>query len=152
MKLSRIFLPLVIAVISAGCTCNDGDIGPWFGSWSMSEMTVDGRTPDGFDPTATVWEFQSSLIRISLLGEHHTMDDMSWGTWHESDGHLYLDYTHPSDKYENSNGEYEAPSWLLIQKNSVADLAILERGKRRMTLEYITPEGEKVVYTLKKTW
>lgn len=149
MKQLRILLPLVIAILTLGCTHNDGDIGPWFGAWAMPSMTVDGKTPADFSPTNTIWEFQSEIVCIRLLGEHHNIDSWSWGTWHEADGHIYIDYTH-----SNSAGpsEYDSPAWLLIANREVADLTIVERGDRRMVLEYTTPDGKKVIYTLKKTW
>lgn len=150
MKAIRLLALLLAAAAATGCTHNDGDIGPWFGCWAMPEMTVDGQCPDGFDPTATVWEFQSDLVRISLLGSHHDVDAQSWGTWHEDNGHLYLDYTHNGTHDETS--EYDAPAWLMIENGTTADLSIIEYGKRRMRLEYTTADGEKIIYTLKKTW
>ena len=145
MKSLRKFLPVLLAFIAMGCTHNDGDIGPWFGSWAMPAMTVDGDTPPGFDPVATVWEFQSEVVRIGLLDDHHDFAATAWGTWREADGRLYLDFTH-------GNGEYTAPSWLLMHPGKVLVLSIVERENRRMVLRYITPKGESVVYTLKKTW
>ena len=145
MKSLRKFLPVLLAFIAMGCTHNDGDIGPWFGSWAMPAMTVDGDTPPGFDPVATVWEFQSEVVRIGLLDDHHDFAATAWGTWREADGRLYLDFTH-------GNGEYTAPSWLLMHPGKVLVLYIVERENRRMVLRYITPKGESVVYTLKKTW
>lgn len=151
MKYLRfIILPLLLAAVTTGCTHNDGDIGPWFGTWAMSGMTVDGETPKDFNPTATVWEFQSELVVIRLLGEHHDIDAASWGTWREADGHLYLDYTHNSQ--HTGLSEYDAPVWLMMENDSVIDLTIAERGNRSMILRYSAPDGRIITYTLKKTW
>lgn len=151
MKSIRIFLlPLLLAAIAAACTHNDGDIGPWFGTWAMTGMTVNGETPQDFNPTANVWEFQSELVTIRLLGEHHDIDGASWGTWHEADGHLYLDFTHNSQ--QSGPGEYDAPAWLMMENSKVIDLTITDRGKRTMVLRYSAPGGQIITYTLKKTW
>ena len=139
-------LPLM--VVLQACTHNDGAIGPWFGTWGMPSMTVDGAVPDGFNPATTVWEFQSDILKISLLDSHHYVDAVSWCTWREADGHLYLDYTHSIE----GDAQYDAPAWLLLQNKDVCDLTIVERGSRRMVLSYTAPDGSTVVYTLKKTW
>lgn len=144
---------LPLALLLGSCTHNDGNIGPWFGTWGMTAMTVDGVPYGTTDRGQTLWEFQSHLVRISRIDAHQTFTGYSWGTWEERDGHLLLDFTHPDNSTpEGDQGEYRAPDWLLMPPGQVIDLAITDNRSRIKSLKYTDPDGKIIIYTIKKTW
>lgn len=68
---------LMLLVLGASCTQNDGRIGPLFGAWTLTEMTDDGETvvfPDGDYSTIA---FQTDLVRFM---------------YHQSDGTVLVRY------------------------------------------------------------
>ena len=78
MKPFSIFVILLTSLLAA-CTHNDGDIGPLFGSWQLESIEVDGTVDSSY--TGNVfWGFQSSVIRMAVVNEHHEHVDY-WGTW-----------------------------------------------------------------------
>jgi len=73
----------------SSCTRNHGDIGPWFGTWHVEQITVDGEPlevkGDFF------FQFQSKVFRFSQVGGHEQTVE-SYGTWEEGDGTLTVTF------------------------------------------------------------
>lgn len=143
---------IVVGAALQGCTSNDGNIGPWFGSWSLTGMTADGTVPADFTPGATVWEFQADVVHITRRADHSTLDRSSWGTWSESSDLLILDFTHSQTGVAPGTGDYSAPTWLGLPANAVSELTIVSHPGRQMRLSFNSPEGVTYQYTLEKTW
>lgn len=143
---------LIMMIVCMACTNNDDTPPQWFGTWTLSYMTVDGKVPENFKPNTTVWEFQSNVIRIALLSEHNIIDLYSFGTWNETDDHLTLDFTHGDDQVAPGTGEYFAPTWLLMPRGQTIDLEIIKYDKRLRQFRYTNPEGSVIEYTINKTW
>lgn len=141
-----------LSIISlSSCRMNNGDIGEYFGSWLVCSMTVDGTEAEDFDPETTFWEFQNNIIRISLTDSHYDIISR-WGTWHEEDNRLILDFTHHDDANPEGTSGYKGPEWLLFPSSGIIDLTFVERGHDRMKLSWQDPEGHTIVYSLRKIW
>lgn len=56
----------VVMVWLCGCTRNDGDIGPLFGTWQLTEREVTGEEVSAPLPPVKelFWSFQSSVIEM----------------------------------------------------------------------------------------
>lgn len=148
-----LILWLIAAAAALGaCVNNDHTPMPWMGAWAMESMTVDGQPAPDIDPEMTMWEFQNNIVRITRQGSHQTLANVCWGTWAVTDRTLTLDYTHSATNIPAGTGEYSAPTWLMMPANSVMQLDILQLDNRKIRLQYQTPQGETVVYTLRKTW
>ena len=83
MKKTTIYILSVIAVLLlSACTRNHGDIGIWFGTWHVEQITANG-TPVNVEGDY-FFQFQSKVFRVSQVYGHEQMV-ASYGTWEESD-------------------------------------------------------------------
>lgn len=131
---------------------NNGDIGDFYGTWSVSELTVDGEPDSEFAQDSTFFNFQNNIISVERLLDEYGDLERYVGTWSEVGNSLLLDFTHYDNDHAPGQGIYHAPEWLYLPENSIAELEFIERKSRSMTLRYITDEGKEIVYALKKTW
>ena len=69
---------LATLLVLGSCTRNHGDIGPWFGTWHVESINVDGApvTVEG----DYFFQFQSKVFRVSQVGGHEHLVE-SFGTW-----------------------------------------------------------------------
>lgn len=151
MKTKISLLLILICGLLSSCTQNNGNIGPYFGSWLQYEMTIDGEKVTDFNPDETFWEFQNNIIEISRVNGMYEKNGR-WGTWEERDGHLLLNYTHSDDNNPAGQGAYRAPEWLYFPSNTVINLTILSNKSGRMTLEWHDSDGKIIRYYLRKIW
>lgn len=83
-----ILLALTLAGAVASCTYNNGDIGIWFGTWSIDTLKVDGNVTHlataGDTAVNYFMQFQSSVFRLSIVGPYHDADE-NFGTWQEGE-------------------------------------------------------------------
>ena len=149
-------LVLAVYVMSAGCTRNNGDIGDWFGTWQMTEISVNGVAVGNYEKNI-FWQFQNDIINLKKVetGEgEHSRDDR-WGTWEESGNLLLLNFTYSDDKNpvksgESGNGAYAPLREQGIPYGEVSTLTIENRSGSRMVLKYMTADNEAYTYVLKK--
>ncbi len=147
MKPFSIFVILLTSIL-AGCTHNDGDIGPLFGSWQLESIEVDG-TVDSSYPGNVFWGFQSSIIRMAVVNEHHEHVDY-WGTWKLTNNILMFDYTHSHAEMPPGTGDYRFPPSIHLPENGVVSLSVLTLKGSTLTLQYKTTDGTPIVYRLHK--
>ena len=84
MKKTTFYIVLLIAVLlTASCTRNHGDIGIWFGTWHVEQITADG-TPVNVEGDY-FFQFQNKVFRVSQVYGHEQLVE-SFGTWEEQDG------------------------------------------------------------------
>ena len=84
MKKTTLYIVLLIAVLlTASCTRNHGDIGIWFGTWHVEQITAGGApvTVEGY----YFFQFQNKVFRVSQVYGHEQLVE-SFGTWEEHDG------------------------------------------------------------------
>ncbi len=141
----------ILSVILGSCRMNNGDIGHYFGTWSLYRMDVDGTQAEDFDSETTIWSFQNNIIFIYKIFPGHEFDNHI-GTWEEADGELLLDYTHFDDNQPAGTGEYSAPSWLGFPKNEIIRLKFVKNTSKEMVLTGTFSDGELYTYYLRKTW
>lgn len=99
-----IFLPLLALVLN-GCTHNNGDIGPLFGSWRMTAMTVDGQPVEGYEGNV-FWMFQNSVVCMREVLPHHETDER-WGEWRWADKNtLLLNFSHSDELHQPDDPVY----------------------------------------------
>lgn len=134
---------LLTAITSTRCTRNNGDIGPWFGTWRNYSITVDGHEKDGYGTDGYYfWKFQNRVIEITFprkLVDHEMF--MSIGLWEEQDKVLKLDFT---------NGTVQKLPAELNPFPDECTLDIIELNKSHITLRYIDAEGHTYMYYLEK--
>lgn len=144
-----------MTALLVGCVTNNGDIGPWYGNWAMTSMTVDGNeyTTWADGGNETVWSFQNNIVCIQDVNPHHDTQ-RCWGTWTEEGSKLTLDYRHhdTADPAPGHSYKYTAPSWLLMDANSLIVLNIDSSTDKTVVLSTTNADGQHIVYSLKKNY
>ena len=129
---------LLATLLALGsCTRNHGDIGPWFGTWHVESITVDGApvTVEG----DYFFQFQSKVFRVSQVGGHEHLVE-SFGTWDESDdGTMTITFPDPDVFYITMPG--------LEASNTFAVTMV---SSREVIFSRVTTDGSSVVYHLHK--
>lgn len=147
MKTLRYLLFILPVILSVGCTHNNGDIGPLFGQWIMTDITADGTRPADITPTDWNWRFQSGVLLIShvdyLAHEHHEY----WASWEKDGESLLINYQNTQDGYDFY---YDIPAQIGFTTPSHYKLDILQSSSKNMTLQMVNSDGVTYVYTLKK--
>lgn len=140
----------VLALLCTGCTQNHGHIGRLFGTWFLYEMTADGNPVDISEHGDAFWSFQGSMIMISTVGDHYSIDK-NYGTWVETDTELILDFNHSYEGRPPGTGGYGPPEWLMLPGTDNVVLHYLVKEKNRMALRYNADDGVVYEYFFKKT-
>ena len=127
-----------------GCTHNNGDIGPWYGAWTLTSVQIDGNTDPDYKPCTIIWKFQSTVINMTEIGPVHEVKDY-FGTWRQlSDTTLELNFTH-SDNDSPSGTDLYVPAAATHLPAAVTVLQIKKFTSKHIVLTYTDPEG--IVYT-----
>ena len=151
-----ILLLLSACVALSGCTRNNGDIGRWFGTWQLEEITVDGEVDADYGRNI-FWKFQNDIICMVKVDSSDGMNryEQVWGTWEERDNNLFLDFTY-SD-FENtswngyaSNGLYVPFPVTRIPYGEISRLEIVSDNSKKLTLRYVGNSGMVCGYVLRK--
>ncbi|MCM1505013.1 MAG: lipocalin-like domain-containing protein [Muribaculum sp.] len=138
----------ITAIFTIGCTHNNGDIGPYFGTWKLLDIEVDGLPLEEYKENI-FWQFQSDVFCMRGVLPHHDTD-VRWGSWEEaSDDILILNFSHHDDSHETGSTMY-SPLPLTGLEATVNRLDILYVSNSKMTLTYRTSKGAVYCYRLKK--
>lgn len=145
-------LTIIIAVLvmsfMSGCTHNNGDIGPYFGTWKLTGMEIDGK-PDASYSGNIFWQFQSTVFCMRQVNAHHDTD-IRWGSWEETDdGMLVLNFTHRDDEHPTGSSIY-SPIPATGLATAVNYLTIEKKSSSHLTLTYLSEEGLTYCYHLLK--
>jgi len=145
---STYILTLLLTLILQSCTHNNGDIGPYFGTWKLSAIEVDGSNMDSYKGNI-FWQFQAEVFCMrEVLPNHDT--NVCWGSWKEaSDGILELNFTHSDDSHP-AGSTYYSPFIITGLQPAVNRLDIKSKSGTRLTLSYIDSEGKSYTYRLIK--
>ncbi len=149
METIKPIILLLMAGISAvvvSCTHNDGDIGAYFGTWKLEEITIDGDEDASYGRNI-FWQFQSTVFCMRSVYDSHAQENR-WATWYQDSGSLYLDFTHTEDDKDGSNKYSPFPVTGL--ETGLNRLEIMRMSKKRMSLEYVGKDGVIYRYALKK--
>ena len=151
MKTIKILLLSAVIIFLAGCTQNNGHIGPLFGSWHLETMTRNGDVYSQPDGTDTFWNFQGQMLMVILSEGMYEKYDFD-GTWERTDGYLMLDFTHSCNTDGPGTGDYRAPYWMGFPENAVLLHSVQKLDGSDMILGWTSAEGEVYIYKFKKTW
>lgn len=147
-NLISILLFLTVIISTPGCTQNDGDIGPWFGTWRLEQILVNG-TPDSGYNRDILWKFQADVISMVAVNDvTHTVIS-SWGTWTHTDNTLTLNFTY-SDT-DNPAGSYKyTPPTATHLPAAISRLQVVALSKGEIVLEYVSEQNINYTYKLAK--
>ena len=76
-------------LVLGSCTRNHGDIGIWFGTWHVEQITADG-TPVNVEGDY-FFQFQSKVFRVSQVYGHEQIIE-SFGSWNEDGNTMTIDF------------------------------------------------------------
>lgn len=144
MKAKQWIYILFLSLICTGCTHNNGDIGPWFGTWKLEEITVNGVTDTSYG-NDILWKFQSSIICIVRVEPYHERSE-AWGTWSQDGNALELNYTYTDDK----NSAHYVPLPETYIPAGVTVMSIEELSGSKLKLIYHAADGNIYGYKFKK--
>lgn len=137
MKTLRLLiLPmLILAGLLQGCTHNNGDIGPLFGNWKLTEAS---GLPQGAAPKGIFWAFQSSVVQL-LRNDGYAESTIVYGNWHLDEENLILDF--PDEDYA------PLPELALPRQCS---LQVEYMSRSRLKLTYTNADGGTQTYVFIK--
>lgn len=92
----KILLIILMAMSLGSCTRNHGDIGPWFGTWHVEQITADG-VPQNVEGDY-FFQFQSKVFRVSRVYGHENLVE-SYGTWEENGDKMAISFPDPDVFY-----------------------------------------------------
>ncbi len=138
--LSRIILAALLSplLLLASCTHNNGDIGPVFGLWQLTQ--VEGGDVE-YTPSVQYtiyWCFQSTTIQMFSVDDHHN-NDQRFGNFSMTDDRLNIDFP--------DTGGYGAP---LLGLPRQCSLDVLQLDGSRMTLRYAPADSGETIYYFRK--
>ena len=90
-----------IMILLSACTRNHGDIGIWFGTWHVEQITA-GGTPVNVEGDY-FFQFQNKVFRASLVKSHDRVTE-SFGTWNEDGNTMTIDFPDPTVFYIDMPG------------------------------------------------
>lgn len=147
-RITALAVVMALLAILAGCTRNNGDIGPLFGIWHLEEMRVDGVTDNSYTGNS-FWSFQNDIICISTENDPLAhAPERTWGTWSRVDGLITLDFSHTADGVQPPS--YIPPAYLMFGNADKVPLAVETEKSGNMVLKYQSPTGSEVIYYFKK--
>ena len=76
-------------LVLGSCTRNHGDIGIWFGTWHVEQITADGM-PVNVEGDY-FFQFQSKVFRVSQVYGHEQIIE-SFGSWNEDGNTMTIDF------------------------------------------------------------
>lgn len=133
MKLLRLALLAFLLLPFGSCTHNDGDIGMLFGSWHLTEMTVDGERVADYDGDV-FWMFQNSVVCMRQVLPYHEVDER-WGDWRwAAKGQLLLNFNHYDELREPDDPSYlPLPQMGLIAGDNIMHVEHLTGNRMRLS-------------------
>ena len=136
MKKTLFIISVLSVLVLASCTRNHGDIGIWFGTWHVEQITADG-TPVNVEGDY-FFQFQSKVFRVSQVYGHEQLID-SYGTWDENGDKMTISFPDPSTFYITMPG--------LESRN---DFRVTTTSSREITFTKVDAAGTTFAYHLKK--
>lgn len=138
-KLSIILIFIAMLLPLSSCLHNNGDIGPWFGQWKVTEIQIDGEKDaeyqgDGF------FCFQSSTIKVLRSYPENNGAVSMFGNWKEEDGYMSVFFHDRED-----SPRFRA--YFHLDKSS--RLTVVKRSGSKV-LKYTAEDGKEYTYFLKK--
>ena len=135
MKKTAIYIISLFILLTLGsCTRNHGDIGIWFGTWYVEQITA-GGTPVNVEGDH-FFQFQSKVFRVSRVSGHEQLIE-SFGTWEESeDGNtMTITYPYPATYYIQMPG-LETHNTFTVTRTSSSEVKFTKSDMNGVTFTY----------------
>lgn len=142
----------LVAMLLAGCTHNNGDIGDLFGSWVLEEVSIDGAPTTIAEDDETTFSFQANVVRVVLHYSDGYFHLSYLGTWTRHDDTLDFDFTHHNNEVEPGQEGYMAPTWLGFETNAVTHTTITRLDGGHLDFVRTDAEGRTYLYKFLRTW
>ena len=129
MKTLRYFAMLAVLLATAACTHNNGDIGPWFGTWHIDYVGYDPTASSPIAPNADeqyFLQFQGDIVSLRVVNTVTHAEDAAYGTWSEGDNSLEITFPYADVAYTYLLG---------MSRERTNHFLIRERKGNEMTLE-----------------
>ena len=136
MKKTLFIISVLSVLVLASCTRNHGDIGIWFGTWHVEQITADG-TPVNVEGDY-FFQFQSKVFRVSQVYGHEQLVE-SYGTWDENGDRMTVSFPDPTTYYIEMPG-----------LESHNDFTVTTTSSREVTFTKTDANGTTFAYHLKK--
>ncbi len=136
MKKTLFIISILSVLVLASCTRNHGDIGIWFGTWHVEQITA-GGTPVNVEGDY-FFQFQSHVFKVTQVSGHEQTVE-SYGTWTEDDDAMTITFPDPAVYYIVMPG-LEATN----------DFSVTTTSSREVTLTKSDATGTSYAYRLKK--
>lgn len=141
---------IVVAVLAAGCTHNNGDIGPFFGTWKLSSITVNGIPDQEYDENI-VWKFQSNVVAMVRINDRHETNE-SIGTWVDlGQQEIQMDFIYSDDDNPVGSDRYSPLVETHLPRGSFR-MSVLALSSGDMTLRYSDPDNGTIYEYILKKW
>lgn len=125
-------ISLIALLLMASCTRNHGDIGIWFGTWHVEQITANG-TPENVEGDY-FFQFQSKVFRVSQVYGHEQLVE-SFGTWDENGSTMTVDFPDPTVYYIDMPG-LEAHNAFTVTTTSSRDVTFTKTATDGTTYTY----------------
>ena len=136
MKKTLFIISILSVLVLASCTRNHGDIGIWFGTWHVEQITA-GGTPVNVEGDY-FFQFQSHVFKVTQVSGHEQTVE-SYGTWTEDEDAMTITFPDPAVYYIVMPG-LEATN----------DFRVTTTSSREVTLTKSNATGTSYAYRLKK--
>ena len=140
-----IFTALLAIAALCSCTHNNGDIGPLFGQWKLTDIATTDAVTGTVTHNATsgaFLSFQNDVVTLTQVYDGQHQSALSYGQW-ELNGNSLTLYFDISDGVSLPGAMFYPRADFNIETRSGSELV--------MTLAGNLPEGAaQVCYTLKK--
>lgn len=146
-----LFISLLVVVL-CGCTQNDGHIGPWFGSWHLESMLIDGETDDTYadlqaeDKMQVMVSFQGKVFNMGYIGGSEI-----YGSWSYAGETLTLVANYNAGSGYNSPNFNPYPIVMHFPRGiEQLEITVTAINSRTMQWQHIDPEGRLITYNFRK--
>lgn len=131
-----IIINLVALLALGSCTHNNGDIGPWFGTWHVEDISSNAGGIIVF--ADYFFQFQNTTFRVSLVNKENFLVE-SYGTWQEQDGRLIIDFPDTTAFYISMPG---------LEEHNV--FTVTKTSSREVSLSKTAAAGDNYTYRIRK--
>lgn len=135
----KILTIVALTAFFASCTHNNGDIGPWFGTWHVETIETDGMVRSDYSG-GYFFQFQSTVFCVRYSDEVRNEYQESFGRWSEDANTLTITFPDPAVAYLDFSA--------VLDKDN--HFAVVERGNKRMVLTRTDVAGHSHRLTLRK--
>ncbi len=143
-RLTSILLGLVL-LLTVGCTQNNGNIGLWFGTWQVTEISVDCEPQQDYEKNM-FFKFQANVCDVITVFPHETYYQ-HFAEFTEVDKNtIIVDFSHTD---EWNPVEFDVPTGSFLE-NGKNIFNVTKHNNRKLTLTLQKPDGTTITYSLKK--